>query len=73
MQGEFHQRLINETIPFNSEGEYEKCYLYVNVGHNLTSKTESCTSWVYDKSLFTETFGAKVIYEYAKHVCRHCV
>ena len=62
VQGDFHQRLINETY---SESEYEKCHLYVNVGHNLTSKTESCTSWVYDKSLFTETLGAKVIYKWA--------
>ena len=63
MQGDFHQRLMNESIPFNSEGEYEKCHLYVNVRGNLTAKTVGCTSWVYDKSLFTETLGAKVIYK----------
>ena len=63
VQGEFHQRLINNTIPLDSEGEYEKCHLYAYVGGNLTDKTEGCSSWVYDKSLFTETLGTKVIYQ----------
>ena len=64
VQGEFHHRLINESIPFTTEGEYEKCQLYVNGGSNLTVKTESCTSWVYDKSSFTDTLGAKVIFKW---------
>ena len=47
-----HTALIERYIPKDSEGDYEKCKLYVyeEINGTETNETVSCESWVYDQS-----------------------
>lgn len=66
VQSSYHQSLINRTIPDsdNSLHKYNQCYMYrynnissVYDGGNRT--LVKCIEWVYDKSVFKETFTSK--------------
>ncbi|ESO89316.1 hypothetical protein LOTGIDRAFT_106549 [Lottia gigantea] len=57
VQSEYHQQLINETIPLAKKGLgylYDQCYVYLTVS-NHTKSLVKCNHWVYDKSVFTNT------------------
>ncbi|XP_005104628.1 organic cation transporter protein-like [Aplysia californica] len=67
IQNEFHQRLINESIPFNErEGKYAECDVYAAWNVSGVSSPPSatgndrlvteCTSWVYSQEIFTSTY-----------------
>ena len=61
VQSDSHQGFINQSIPLTAEGEYEKCLIYAeatNGSDHVT--TQRCSSWVYDRTLFTSTLGMKV-------------
>ena len=61
IQSESHRSLINQSIPLDGDGGYEKCLIYVGTtngsGHTTSQR---CNSWVYDRSLFSSTLGMKV-------------
>ena len=76
IQNAEHQRFIDMSIPRDSDGGYEKCsfYSYTNrtylmynssalkenftMGDNAT--LQRCSEWVYEKSVFQETYTSKV-------------
>ena len=62
IQSQFHQQLINATIPppgdDDEDMEYSKCEIYED--HNGTMVTTTCNQWVYDKSVFKSTFLSEV-------------
>lgn len=68
IQGQFHEDLLNKTIPLSADPTltYDQCRMY-DTGNALLdlSRRQSnatlvkCTEWVYDKSVFYETFTSK--------------
>jgi hypothetical protein len=69
VQGPQHMALINKYIPLNTNGEYDRCSFY-DVNRSTTglddktgpinASTIKCSSWVYSKDVFHETFVTKV-------------
>ncbi|XP_061189312.1 organic cation transporter protein-like [Saccostrea echinata] len=79
IQNSEHQRLVDMSIPRDSEGSYRKCDFYsyasnfnvtasmhtyngtelqnFTIGANATLQT--CSEWVYEKSIFKETFTSE--------------
>ncbi|KAK3098125.1 hypothetical protein FSP39_016360 [Pinctada imbricata] len=73
-QGSWHDALINRNIPLSSDSNktYDDCnmLMYSNTTGNMTSSTSSCSSWVYDDSVFQNTMPSefdivcdKVVYQ----------
>jgi len=67
IQSPQHQAYINQTIPLSDDPTltYDRCHVYdvYNATSNYGNATlRQCTEWVYDKSVFTETFTSKVCY-----------
>lgn len=54
MQGQYHEDLINSTIPVKLDGSYDECKIIVN------GTLETCSEWVYDHSVFTRTVNSQV-------------
>ena len=70
VQGDYHQALINATIPPGSKDQkYDMCHVYVtdnytnydqdNKPSNATTK-QKCTSWVYATDVYKNTFAKQV-------------
>lgn len=68
VQGKQHTDLIHKYIPLDSDGEYDKCYLYNvdqsktvfdNESRPINASKIKCSAWVYDKTLFHDTFVMK--------------
>lgn len=64
-QGPTHEEYIQAWIPANDardEHDYDRCHVYAadHTLDNLTG-TVKCTEWVYDESVYTDTFAKKVI------------
>ncbi|XP_045198101.2 organic cation transporter protein-like [Mercenaria mercenaria] len=68
VQGTFHEELLNETIPLSDDPTltYDQCNVYDTGsaafdGNNrpINASLLKCTEWVYDKSVFSETFTSK--------------
>ena len=60
IQNEYHQNLVNVTIPSGSEDHlYDQCHVYLN-GLDGNSSKERCTEWVYDTSVYKNTFAKEV-------------
>lgn len=73
VQGKQHTDLIHKFIPLDSDGEYDKCYLYNidrsktvfdNESRPINASKIKCSAWVYDQTLFHETFVMKVIQQF---------
>ena len=70
LQGNYHQALINATIPAGSEDhEYDECHIYAyeeptnyNTGDDkpVNGTKVKCTAWVYDTTVYKNTFAKKV-------------
>ena len=69
LQGNYHQALINATIPAGSEDhEYDECHIYAyeepsnyKIGNKPVNGTKvKCTAWVYDTTVYKNTFAKKV-------------
>ena len=69
VQSEYHQMLINKTIPPPTDDKflYHACHVYTNGSGYYDSNNkpinateESCSKWVYDKTDFDSTFTSKV-------------
>lgn len=70
IQNENHRRLVNLTIPLSDvEGrEYDRCFIYESETldterssfTNVTKNKVVCHKWVYDKSVYENTFVAQV-------------
>ena len=61
IQSESHRSLINQSIPLDGDGGYEKCLIYSGTTNGSGHTTaQRCNSWVYDRSLFSSTLGMKV-------------
>lgn len=62
VQGQYHEDLINSTIPLKLDGSYDECKIIVN------GTLETCSEWVYDHSVFTRTVNSQVktiLYQYS--------
>ncbi|XP_052807935.1 organic cation transporter protein-like [Mya arenaria] len=67
IQNAYHESLVNVTIPLSSDPTkvYEECQMYrieggAEFGGTLGNHSlATCTEWVYDKSVFFETFTSK--------------
>lgn len=61
-QSDYHRQLINMSIPDPDDPDsiykYDRCHL-IQYKSNVSSQVK-CTEWVYDKSVFQETFASKV-------------
>lgn len=61
-QSDYHRQLINMSIPDPDDPDsiykYDRCHL-IQYKSNVSSQVK-CTEWVYDKSVFHETFASKV-------------
>ena len=77
VQGDYHQALINASIPQGSEDlVYDQCHIYVtdsltrydteNKPANTTK--EKCSSWVYDTNVYKNTFTKNVSKFYQKFI-----
>ena len=69
IQSEYHQHLINLTIPENEEKDvdYDQCHVNIN-----GTKTK-CSKWVYSTEIYKSTFTSEVsliynIYFHTKHI-----
>lgn len=71
VKGKWHEELLNRTIPLSDDPTltYDQCHIYdtndVPVDENDRPTNASlikCKEWVYDKSVFYETFTSKVSY-----------
>ena len=69
VQGNYHQTLINATIPPGSEDHlYDECHIYAyeeptkyKSGDKHVNGTKvKCTAWVYDTTVYKNTFAKKV-------------
>lgn len=71
IQGSVHQRLIDAYIPLSKHDNklYEQCNVYQfdqsqtvfdNDSHPINATQSKCSSWVYSKKLFDNTFVTKV-------------
>ncbi|XP_053398326.1 organic cation transporter protein-like [Mercenaria mercenaria] len=65
VQGLYHEQLINETIPPSDDPTipYDRCHIYITEGSSFNPANASrkqCTEWVYDKSVFTNTFTSQI-------------
>ena len=68
VQNEYHQKRLNQTIPPSDEYDYDRCHVYLtdhvvydnstNIPLNATK--HECSEWVYDTTVFYETFTSKV-------------
>ena len=63
-----HEKLIRQTIPVTDDDKHDSCKVYTgnNVVYNNDSRpvnasTVSCSEWVFDDSVFYDTFTKKVI------------
>lgn len=55
-----HTQLIQEWIPRDgTKNKYDRCYIYHGNGTNSTEKIK-CTEWVYDKTVYKQTFASKL-------------
>lgn len=54
VQGQYHEDLINATVPILPDGSYDKCKIIVN------GTLEPCSEWVYDESIFANTVSSQV-------------
>lgn len=70
VQGEWHQRLINQSIPWIEKDDgwtlatcrhyiEERHTVFDNFSHPVNASVESCNAWVYDQSIFRSTFITK--------------
>ncbi|XP_056017071.1 organic cation transporter protein-like [Ostrea edulis] len=68
IQGSQHVDLINKYIPLDKDGEYDQCSFYDinqstmefdNNSRPINASTIKCSSWVYSKDLFHDTFVMK--------------
>ncbi|XP_071115263.1 organic cation transporter protein-like [Haliotis cracherodii] len=66
IQNDFHEELINRSIPMTSgyygEEKYSRCQLYVQtnsskIWSSTRSVSEPCHAWVYDQSQFISTIS----------------
>ena len=61
-QNDWHRQMINQSIPVpedpTSIHQYDRCHV-IQYESN-TSSLIKCTEWVYDTSVFDETFASKV-------------
>lgn len=53
VQGQYHEDLINATVPILPDGSYDKCKIIVN------GTLEPCSEWVYDESIFANTVSSQ--------------
>ncbi|XP_056000398.1 solute carrier family 22 member 1-like [Ostrea edulis] len=62
-QNENHRQLINWSIPLpedtHSVLKYDRCHVIQRDESNVT-RLFKCSEWVYDRSVFEETFTSKV-------------
>ncbi|XP_053397966.1 organic cation transporter protein-like [Mercenaria mercenaria] len=68
VQGKFHEELLNKSIPLSDDPTltYDQCNVYDTGSAALDGNSRpinasvlKCTDWVYDKSVFSETFTSK--------------
>ena len=60
IQDEFHQSLVATAIPPGSDGHvYDQCRVYTDI-HRGNSSIEKCNEWVYDTSVYKNTFAKQV-------------
>ncbi|XP_012946344.1 organic cation transporter protein [Aplysia californica] len=61
IQSDAHLHLINESIPLEPDGEYSECNIFENLlsgnssSANSSRPQKTCSSWVYDKTVFERT------------------
>ena len=69
IQGPNHNSLIHKYIPLDVDGDYDKCNLFNidqsavsfdNDSRPINANKTKCSAWVYDKTLFYDTFVMKV-------------
>jgi hypothetical protein len=68
-QGPQHMALINKYIPVDKDGNYDQCSFYDinqsttkfdNNSRPINASKIKCSSWVYSKDVFHDTFVTKV-------------
>lgn len=68
VQGQLHEELLNKTIPLSDDPTltYDQCNVYDTRnavadenGRPMNASLIKCKEWVYDKSVFYETFTSK--------------
>ena len=69
IQGPNHNSLVHKYIPLDVDGVYDKCNLFNidqsaasfdNDSRPINANKTKCSAWVYDKTLFYDTFVMKV-------------
>ena len=69
VQGNYHQGLINATIPSGYEDQlYDECHIYEPGEHSkyktgdkpVNGTKVKCTAWVYDTTVYENTFAKEV-------------
>ncbi|WAR07606.1 ORCT-like protein [Mya arenaria] len=57
-QSEWHRNLIDRWIPASSDDKhpYDRCNIYEDGNHDGNGTTVKCTEWVYDESVYLNTF-----------------
>ena len=62
IQSEYHEQLINVTIPASKDPSllYDKCHIRRYNNGSDDFNVVKCTQWVYDTETFKETFVSKV-------------
>ena len=69
IQSAIHQLLIDQTVPLSDTDKYDSCKLYSgndvvydNNSRPVNATTVGCSEWVYDTTVFKNTFTKKVNY-----------
>jgi hypothetical protein len=70
VQGPQHMDLINKYIPIDKDNKYDQCKFYDidqsttvfdNSSRPINASMTKCSSWVYNRAVFHDTFATKVI------------
>ena len=67
VQSSSHEKLIRQFIPIADGDTYDCCKIYTgddiiydNLSRPVNASEVSCSEWVYDETVFTDTFTKKV-------------
>ena len=62
IQSDAHASIVNDTIPLMADGTYDSCHVTIN------GSTHTCSGWVFDNSVFTNTARSQVRLFYAYYL-----
>ena len=67
IQSAAHEKLVHQTISLADDDKYDSCKIYTgddvlydNNSRPVNASKVSCSEWVYDETVFTNTFTKQV-------------